>query len=45
MYHCLSGRHQSDRTFEYVNINNDIYEMSKIDRVIDEHGIFMFSIE
>ncbi len=45
MYHCFNGRHRLDRTFEYVDINTDIYEMSKIDIGVEDHGIFMYSIE
>ena len=45
MCHCLYRRYQTDRTFEYVNINSDIYEMNKTDIDIDDHGIFMYSIE
>jgi hypothetical protein len=45
MCHYLYRRHRSDRTFEYVDINTDIYKMSKIDIDIDEHVQFMCSIE
>jgi hypothetical protein len=45
MSYCFYRRRRSDRTFDYVNINSDIYEMSRIDRRTDDHGIFTYSIE